>query len=925
MRAVRPRRPVHLGSVIGSGIAIDTLLIGEAEARDRILRLTAATMAGSAVFRIGSALVLRLAAPTRMSCAASLGTPLVRYGRLLSAAPLAPDEQKALESIEEAVVLTAGGIAIATQFQDHLCEDISQWIDVSEFEVVDAVLPLGPAASGLPQEKLTTTVVDVRRSLGMGPLDEAGGRLLAALGKRDAPKSTAGGARPGPGAFFAGLARGLVALSSAWGGRARSAGTGAAAPSAPATRGQSEQRRRGFRDFLARALWSSKLARLIGRQHARYLSKVLAMFEDGDLDGALRHAIPLAKNLDLTRLRLPLWTPRPRTDFSITRQQQGGSTSLSVGTDLFTYLQQRYRQAFERLAATGKIEKAAFVLAELLDATEEAVLFLERHGRLRLAAEIAEARNLPAGLVVRQWFLAGERARAIAIARRTGAFADAVFRLESSHREQANVLRLLWADALATGGAYAAAVDAVWPVEAGRKLASTWINRAIEIGGPTGARMLARKARLHPEDFVDTRERALALLADEGEEARSAVTAFALELIAGDQNGETRILARAAARRVLHDRDDAAGQGLLNALVRASGDAVFQADVNPLGKRPAAAPVVTLRLRNEPIEISRDAADRGAITVCDSAQLPDGRMLVAVGETGALLLSPEGKKLARFAEPASKIICSDHGDRAILAAARGEVHRLTRVDLLARRVRPWCDARIDHFASDFDGLTWFVSRGGILYAVDATAARFEHLWKVDQADATVREIRRSSTSMSAWFDWLPTETRQREPRPPEVWTYELPSLMLRRRVPVEDRDNRFLVAGIGADGDMGGWAPGPAPPEGSPKSMKAWCLLRNGNRRDVLKRPAGADVLEWAAPCLTREWALFVVREARGASINLLDMPALRVRARISLLGDLQNVGARFQGDRLIVFDSCGRVLAISLSSGAVLREYRLT
>lgn len=84
-------------------------------------------------------------------------------------------------------------------------------------------------------------------------------------------------------------------------------------------------------------------------------------------------------------------------------------------------------------------------------------------------------------------------------------------------------------------------------------------------------------------------------------------------------------------------------------------------------------------------------------------------------------------------------------------------------------------------------------------------------------------------------------------------------------------------------------------------------------------------MLEWAAPCLTREWALFVVREARGASINLLDMPALRVRARISLLGDLQNVGARFQGDRLIVFDSCGRVLAISLSSGAVLREYRLT
>jgi hypothetical protein len=39
----------------------------------------------------------------------------------------------------------------------------------------------------------------------------------------------------------------------------------------------------------------------------------------------------------------------------------------------------------------------------------------------------------------------------------------------------------------------------------------------------------------------------------------------------------------------------------------------------------------------------------------------------------------------------------------------------------------------------------------------------------------------------------------------------------------------------------------------------------------------------------------------------------------------MQSLGARFQEERLIVFDGCGRVLAISLASGAVLREYRLT
>jgi hypothetical protein len=917
--AVRPRRVVHDGSVLASGIVIDTLLVGETEARARIVRLSEAAAAGSAAFRVGSALVLRLPAPARMNCAASWGTPLVRYGRLLSAAPLAADEEKALDSFEDAAVLVTGGVATATRLRDDIREDISQWIDVSEFRVVDGVLPLGRMASEAPREQVIASVVDVRRSLGMAPLDKAGGELLAALAQ------TSGAARPGRGSWLGRLVGGLAGIRNAWRGGTRSAGAGAVAPTAPATQRQSDVRRSALRDFLARALWSSKLANLIGRQHARYLSRMLAMFDDGDLDAALRHAIPLGKGLDPARLRLPLWTPAPRNDLSVTPQQPLAGTSLGVGTDLFSYLRQRYRQAYERLAAAGEIEKAAFVLAELLDASEEAVLFLERHGRLRLAAEIAETRNLPAGLVIRQWFLAGERARAIAIARRTGAFADAVVRLEGSHREQATVLRLLWADALASGGLYAAAVDAAWPVEAARNLALGWIDRAIEIGGATGARMLARKARLRPEEFTDIRERALALLADESEEARSLVIAFAQELTIGDPIGETRILARAAARRLLRHRDEAAGEGLLNGLVRLSGDAVFQADVRSLRKRAdAVSTVVPLRLRHEPIEISRRAGDRGSIAVCDAAQMPDGRMLVAAGEVGAWLLSPEGKMMARFAEPASRIVASDHGDRAILIATRGEVCRLSRLDLLGRRLQPWCDARIDRFAPDFDGLTWFVARGGTLYAVDATAPRFEHLWKVDEAGAVVREVRRSTTSMSAWFEWLPPTASQRA-RPPEVWTYELPSLTLRRRQPVEAHDESLVVTAIGPEGDVAGWTAGPDTKMGRPQSMQAWCLPRNGNRRDVLEPPGVDNVPAWSdPPCLTKEWALFPMREAGRVLLHLLDMTALQVRARISLEGEMQTVGARFQGDRLIVFDGCGRVLAMSLTSGAVVREYRL-
>ena len=130
--------------------------------------------------------------------------------------------------------------------------------------------------------------------------------------------------------------------------------------------------------------------------------------------------------------------------------------------------------------------------------------FLERHGRYRLAAEMAEARDLPPGLVVRQWFLAGDRERALRIARRTGAFADAVTRLERSRQpEQARELRRLWAHGLAEAGDYAAAVDAALAARRRAPPRPRLDGPAPSSRGelPAG-RMLARKVALAPEPFA---------------------------------------------------------------------------------------------------------------------------------------------------------------------------------------------------------------------------------------------------------------------------------------------------------------------------------------------------------------------------------------------------------------------------------------
>src|SRR4029453_5538226 len=127
----------------------------------------------------------------------------------------------------------------------------------------------------------------------------------------------------------------------------------------------------------------SRRAQLIGRQHAKYLRRMLELFESGDVQDALRHAIPLGSDLES---KLQTWAlPRARTSLSIRPQDDGPSSVWSLGGDLFQHLQRTYRSMFQRLEAQGRIEEAAFVLAELLRADAEAVAFLERHGRLKLA------------------------------------------------------------------------------------------------------------------------------------------------------------------------------------------------------------------------------------------------------------------------------------------------------------------------------------------------------------------------------------------------------------------------------------------------------------------------------------------------------------------------------------------------------------
>lgn len=1204
------RRPIHRGSVLAAGLFVDVRgSAGEAVARVRLLRVMGA---GARLFRAEGLLIVCIRVPLRLSTTAAPAGLLVRYGDLLSSAPLERDEVAGLNTAGPAAVIVLGGAPVIVPLDAAHGEDPATWIDVADFEVTSGIEPLGQPEAA-PRQAIAASEATVRSSLGVAAAPAEAIAIQRALSGRGSPAegeaalTGAAGARSGLlGRVAAGLLAGLSALldrlsrvpggapAPGRGGAGRSRGgarTGAGTALAarederPPGRSWLSALSRGLRTLALRLLVASRMAHVVGRRQAEYLSRMLDMFERGDLDAALRHAIPLGGDGGGEPAPPALGTPSPRSDLAIAPARLAAASALYSGLDLFEELRSRYRRAFEQLERAGDIERAAFVLAELLGADEEAVAFLEKHRRFRLAAEIAEARGLPAGLVVRQWFLAGDVRRAVLLSRARGAFADAVHRLEASGRKrEAESLRLAWADSLAEAGSFAAAVTVVWPAPPARELAGRWLDLAILAGGLTGAQMALRKARLFPESYPDIRDHVLGLLREPGEDGLSLTRALAAEIGSFPDDPSSRALARPVLRALLRApvlaEEENGRRALAEGLMEASQDALLSAEIRMLWKSPApvtrlvvtaagetrsgrrfvnedtllvaslsppaeqrggnslradvskhgvvlgvfdgmgglkagevasrlAATTIASQLRRAPAEagdvsaardalrgaviaanaaivahakadrsargagstvavatvtgatliaahvgdsrvyllragelglltrdhtlateqlvvspdipvedlprniltralgvrddvqvdvataalrdgdtvllctdgvweavpgdrlaailasgdspaalcarilaadeasepaddqtvvvarfagggraaahdgpaapgdaawdlrrdppaplIHRTSADAGALAIQDAAELPDGRLLVALGELGAWIVSREGRVLTRFAEPAAEIVMSDHGDRALLLARRGETTRIARIDLVGRRRQPWCDARITAFARDFDGSVWHVASGDTLYAIDATTAGWEHLFQVSEPGGRIAALARDGSSLAALFSF------GGDPRS-EIWTWELPAHRLRARTPLAGAEavREALVPASGKLAALMG-------AKGDGQRVR----LHRGGDAAASVRPMSIDLRRSA---LNEEWLLQAGGDDEASSIELVQVESAQVRLRVALDGG--RAGGRIRGDRLVVFDDRGRLLVISLRTGAVIREVRLS
>lgn len=904
----RPAEVVWRGRVP----AVGWLCPDSPAARARVIR---AWTPGGRVL-VGEGILASLPAdPERIDRRTAPGEPLVRDRQTgaLCTVPLDAPHPAAADDL----VLARAGAATRIPRDALRAEDPATWLDLTGWQA-DVGLPLGPPPP--PPEPVAAdpplAAAELFGAAAPAP-DPEQGAVLEAQKARRAP--------PGPGQevlarppswldrVLARVARWLGAGSASGG----AAGGGSGADGAPAGATRTPAVRRvprpprpslldRLQQWLGRSPLLTPLLQQLGRRQAEYMRKLLEAFDRGDLEDALRRAIPLGGEGDGPVQ--PAWgTPSLRTG-ALTPSDLAPASSgraYGFGDSLYDRLQALYRTAAERLEAQGNIERAAFVLADLLHVPGEAVALLERHGLLELAAKIAEGRGLPPERVVRQWFLAGDAERALVIARRHGAFAAAIAALADDHPRKADALRLLQARLLAEQGDFVAAVAAVWPVESARRAARAWIDRGIAAGGSGGARLMIWKLAWFPDTLPELAPRLRALLDDDGVAGLPARRALQMALRTQKMAGRFPDVLRPVAERAVRSRlrDEAIhgslpGISQVPRLLELAASPALGAD---LPNTPP-APVSSLLSQSARVDLHVPGGDVGTGPAHDAVLMPDGQLLVALGEAGVELLDPDGRPRWRCPEPAHRLIAPASGDRVLALARRGEhLWRVASLDLHRRASRHHRDLRLTAFAPIHQDGMWWAADGRTLSALDPLDIDLRALWRNRDVGGAIQSVVQGLEYVS----WLTAD--------PDDCTWfrlELGPLQLRTRTTVKPGETAVHLPLLRPDDGLVGLS----------ATADGWEIrTRSPTRTAAIPDEA---ITTAALHDYGRDHVVAVLRVDNGSEVSLYGPGDLRERLRVSLVGS-DDVRARLQAHHLVIWDERGRVLALDLLSGRLVAEHR--
>ena len=721
------RRPLHDGMQLVHALWFDLALLDEAETRRRVLRHWAP---GARLHSVQDGFLLLLATPRYAQCAALDGLPLCEQAGILSSAPLAADERAATPPSGIWLVRAAQAQLISLVAAPRI--DPATWLDLRAIPLHAPLRPPPVTATAASTALLETLAVRDIFADALAPPSE---QREAFLRQVDKAQHGAKAMRHGAGialavAGVAGVA--AVLLGAIPLGLIKLFGGGKQAASAPADVRRQQRPASALQQRLAalatRLAIMTRASRVIGWRQAAYLRKMMHLLEQGDVKEALRHAIPLDT---LSPARRPAFgTPRPRTSLEISGPGQA-SSSISLGGELEQYLRGTYRTTFERLDREGKIDEATYVLAELLKCGSEAVDYLEKKGRIKQAAQLAETMELAPEVAVRLWCMAGDVERAVTLARLGQAFAAAVQLLERRKSPQAPEMRLLWAEDLALRGQLSEAAEAIWPLPEQQDKALAWLLEGERTGGVLGMRALLKKLALLPASLADSEAAVQQLLDDDSDEGAQQRMRLGTELLAlSPHSPATRRVAAELMHPLLADRMGeriAFDKKSMSKLLSLSDGAVLRADL-PALTLPALVPPQELSKRRRPLRVH--LAERGLLTIHDARRLPDGHYLLALGEGGVVRIDRHGRQLAQFPVPATRLVMAAGGQRALALVQRDSMWRVSRIDLIARKVSDWIIQPLRFWADNYDGLIWNAVIDNRLVAIDSSKDQLVVSWQV---------------------------------------------------------------------------------------------------------------------------------------------------------------------------------------------------
>ncbi|MPQ70409.1 MULTISPECIES: bpX6 domain-containing protein [unclassified Pseudomonas] len=571
--------------------------------------------------------------------------------------------------------------------------------------------------------------------------------------------------------LFIALVMWLVHLPTRWRrqrtrAQTRQGGAAAVAP-VPERKRQGQVRPSLWRQWLERMAVASQFNRLLERRQAAYMKRMLEMFESGDIAEALRHAIPLGS--DQTWNGRALGTPKRRDQLTV-GQARGPAASLKLADGLREHLRQTYRRTFERLDRQGRIEEAVYVLAELLHVHREALDYLEKHQRYQQAAELALTWGLMPAIIVRLLCLADDWQRAVQVARRDRAFADAVLSLQERWPQASERLRIEWAEMLVGQGDWLEAVEVIWPLPKSRERARQWLLSAEAAGGGLAAAALVKRAVLLP-DTLEVHEPYLRALRDDPQRGSERADLALALLKVSPATGKVQSMAAAIVHGVLADHSGG-HPGLIHKelanLVKLSGDELLRLDM-PSGLITQQGLSNLNRVTPVP---HWSAPPAGSYALYDAVTLNDEGYLVALGESGAAMVDRLGRLCQRFAVPAQRLVISKNRRVALALVRRDELWRVSKLDLVTGSATDLGVLAMDFFADTFDGVAWTIATRKQVRVVDISK-ELATLWHVSDLPGPL--VHFDSTDIKEqWLIQLADGTFER-------WSYCLPERRLLSR------------------------------------------------------------------------------------------------------------------------------------------------